>query len=100
MPFKFFNMWCSHPNFKEVVMECWKEPIMGHSLYILTQKLKRLKAVLKKWNKETFGNIRFKVEEETKRLEPMHEQFESGNVTEDFVMNMVDQENQVELLLQ
>ncbi|KAF9590368.1 hypothetical protein IFM89_033894 [Coptis chinensis] len=80
----------------------WKykvEPIMGHSLYILTQKLKRLKAVLKKWNKETFGNIRFKVEEETKTLELMHEQFESGNVMEEFVMNMVDQENQVELLL-
>ncbi|KAF9616543.1 hypothetical protein IFM89_030004 [Coptis chinensis] len=100
MPFKFFNMWCSHPKFREVVMESWQEPIMGHSLYILTQKLKRLKGVLKKWNKDTFGNIRFKVEEETKRLEQMHEHFESGNVSEDFVMNMVDQENQVELLLQ
>ncbi|KAF9622621.1 hypothetical protein IFM89_032520 [Coptis chinensis] len=100
MPFKFFNMWCSHPKFKDVVMESWQEPLSGHSLYILTQKLKRLKAALKKWNKETFGNIRFKVEEETKRLELMHEQFESGDVTEDFVMNMVDQENQVELLLQ
>ncbi|KAF9590944.1 hypothetical protein IFM89_000489 [Coptis chinensis] len=54
MPFKFFNMWCSHPKFKDVVMESWQEPLSGHSLYILTQKLKRLKAVLKKWNKETF----------------------------------------------
>ncbi|KAF9612711.1 hypothetical protein IFM89_003253 [Coptis chinensis] len=23
MPFKFFNMWCSHPKFREVVMDSW-----------------------------------------------------------------------------
>ncbi|KAF9607732.1 hypothetical protein IFM89_000079 [Coptis chinensis] len=69
MPFKFFNMWCSHLKFRKVVMDSWQEPILGHSIYILTQKLKRLKGVLKKWNKDTFGNIRLKVEEETKKLE-------------------------------
>ncbi|KAF9622129.1 hypothetical protein IFM89_029413 [Coptis chinensis] len=99
MPFKFFNMWCCHPNFREVVMDSWQAPIMGHSIYILTQKPKRLKGILKKWNKDTFGNIIFKVEEETKKLKQMHEQFENGNVTEDFTMNMVDQENQVEFML-
>ncbi|KAF9595957.1 hypothetical protein IFM89_006703 [Coptis chinensis] len=100
IPFKFFNMWCTHPNFKEVVLDSWQTPIMGHSIFILTQKLKRLKGVLKKWNKDTFGNIKFKVEAETKKLEHMHEQFENGNVIEDFTMHMVDHENQEELLLQ
>ncbi|KAF9600121.1 hypothetical protein IFM89_003668 [Coptis chinensis] len=59
-----------------------------------------LKGVLKKWNKDIFGNIKVKVEEETKKLEQMQDQFEKGNVTEEFTMHMVDQENQVELLLQ
>ncbi|KAF9614628.1 hypothetical protein IFM89_019605 [Coptis chinensis] len=63
------------------------------------QKLKRLKGVLKKWKKDTFGNIKVKVEDETKKLEQMQEQFEKGNVTEEFTIHMVDQENQVELLL-
>ncbi|KAF9615242.1 hypothetical protein IFM89_022504 [Coptis chinensis] len=93
-------MWCTHPTFRDTVSESWQIPIQGNSIFILTQKLKRLKGVLKEWNKDIFGNIKVKVEEETKKLEQMQDQFEKGNVTEEFTMHMVDQENQVELLLQ
>ncbi|KAF9605051.1 hypothetical protein IFM89_013721 [Coptis chinensis] len=51
VPFKFFNMWCSHPSFREVVQQSWEVPILGHSIFALTQKLKRLKGVLKRWNR-------------------------------------------------
>ncbi|KAF9606887.1 hypothetical protein IFM89_029486 [Coptis chinensis] len=98
-PFKFFNMWCTHPTFRDIVFDSWQQPILGNSIFILTQKLKRLKGVLKKWNKDTFGNIKVKVEAESKKLEQMQDQFEKGNVTEDFATQMVDQENQVELQL-
>ncbi|KAF9619067.1 hypothetical protein IFM89_005081 [Coptis chinensis] len=99
-PFKFFNMWCTHPTFRDTVPDSWQIPLLGNSIFILMQKLKRLKGVLKKWNKDTFGNIKVKVEDETKKLEHMQEQFKKGNVTKEFIVQMVDQENQVELLLQ
>ncbi|KAF9602111.1 hypothetical protein IFM89_025156 [Coptis chinensis] len=97
---KLFNMRCSHPTFKELVLDSWKDPILGHSIFILTQKLKKLKGVLKRWNREMFGNIKYKVEEETKKLDKMHEIFEKGTMTKEFTMQMVDQENHVEHLLQ
>ncbi|KAF9618077.1 hypothetical protein IFM89_000028 [Coptis chinensis] len=68
-PFKFFNMWCTHPTFRDTVFESWQIPHQENSIFILMQKLKRLKGVLKKWNKDTFGNIKVKVEDETKKLE-------------------------------
>ncbi|KAF9613315.1 hypothetical protein IFM89_006825 [Coptis chinensis] len=100
MPFKFFNRWCTDPNFKDIVKASWEIPIWGHSIFILTQKLKRLKATPKKWNKEVFGNITSKVEKESKNLERMQNQFEMETVTEEFIEMMVEQEKKVELLLQ
>ncbi|KAF9606065.1 hypothetical protein IFM89_023088 [Coptis chinensis] len=100
MPFKFFNIWCTDPNFRDIVKASWEIPIWGHSIFILTQKLKRLKATLKKWNKELFGNITSKVEMESKNLERMQNQFETETVPEEFIEMMVEQEKKVELLLQ
>ncbi|KAF9619406.1 hypothetical protein IFM89_006593 [Coptis chinensis] len=100
MPFKIFNMWCTDPNFRDIVKASWEIPIWGHSIFILTQKLKKLKATLKKWNKEVFGNITSKVEMESKNLERMQNQFETETMTEEFIEMMVEQEKKVELLLQ
>ncbi|KAF9606635.1 hypothetical protein IFM89_027316 [Coptis chinensis] len=70
-PFRFFNMWTSHPDFLEVVKENWKVPIEGHSLFILSQKLKKLKQKLKHWNKYVFGNLGTKITEATHNLEAL-----------------------------
>ncbi|KAF9622560.1 hypothetical protein IFM89_032125 [Coptis chinensis] len=100
IPFKFFNMWCSHSTFRDTVQANWDVPMSGHSIYILTQKLKRLKSTLKVWNREIFGNIKFQVEEESKSLEQMQKHFEQGSMNEEFTMQMVNQENKVEQLLE
>ncbi|KAF9620903.1 hypothetical protein IFM89_015300 [Coptis chinensis] len=100
VPFKFFNMWCSHPSFRDTVKAIWDVPLAGHSIYIMTQKLKQLKSALKVWNREIFGNIKFQVEEESKSLELMQKHFDQGNTDEDFNMQMVNQENKVEKLLE
>ncbi|KAF9625204.1 hypothetical protein IFM89_020438 [Coptis chinensis] len=100
VPFKFFNMWCSQPSFRDKVKAIWDVPLAGHSIYILTQKLKRLKSALKVWNREIFGNIKFQVEEESKSLELMQKHFDQGNTDEDFNMQMLNQDNKVEKLLE
>ncbi|KAL8465251.1 hypothetical protein ACS0TY_034671 [Phlomoides rotata] len=63
-PFKFFNCWISHPGFSRFIKYKWKcHDIQGWGAYILKEKLKHMKADLKKWSNKTFGLIDLKVEE-------------------------------------
>lgn len=58
-PFRFEKFWMMHPNFKRLIMEWWKgmADMGGSRMFNLQQNLKHIKENLKKWNKETFGNI-------------------------------------------
>ncbi|XP_062096322.1 uncharacterized protein LOC133802092 [Humulus lupulus] len=56
-PFRFFDMWCSHPDFNRRFLESWKEPVIGTPMYRLCVKLKRVKAILRELNKKGFGDV-------------------------------------------
>nr|GMD79670.1 uncharacterized protein LOC109184888 [Ipomoea batatas] len=56
-PFKFFNMWISHPKFKTIVKDSWDIFIDGTHQYSFAMHLKALKSPLKRLNKEDFGHI-------------------------------------------
>lgn len=57
-PFRFINAWFTHPQFRETVEKSWREEgIVGWGGFVLKEKLKRLKEVLKSWNKEHFGHL-------------------------------------------
>lgn len=60
-PFKFEAMWIQHPDFLKLVADTWSSDIAGHSQFVLAQKLKSMKQVLKVWNKTVFGDIKLKV---------------------------------------
>ncbi|GAA0145059.1 hypothetical protein LIER_42839 [Lithospermum erythrorhizon] len=62
--FRFQNMWLQHENFKRVVADSWSVPIYREPMYVLWHKLKRLKANLKHWTKNTFGNIFSQIEQD------------------------------------
>ena len=58
-PFRFEKLWLIHPNFLNTLQNWWFDlQVIGRSkMYIFQQKLKILKAHLKKWNMDTFRNI-------------------------------------------
>ena len=56
-PFRFFNFWCDHDSFEELVQLAWNEPVWGSAQYSLSLKLKRLKAALKVFNRQCFSNL-------------------------------------------
>ncbi|XP_026416967.1 uncharacterized protein LOC113312428 [Papaver somniferum] len=56
-PFRFQQMWLTHPSFLQVVIDSWNEDIIGNPIFIFMNKLKRLKNILKTWNWEIFGNV-------------------------------------------
>ena len=59
--FKFENMWLKEEGFVNKVHGWWTGyEFTGTPSFVLTCKLKALKEDLKKWNKETFGNVHYK----------------------------------------
>ncbi|KAF9621321.1 hypothetical protein IFM89_019407 [Coptis chinensis] len=78
----------------------WEPDIIeGHSVFVLTQKLKRLKGALKCWNRNIFGNLDTKVREESEVLETMQKELER-NFTDALATDLINQENKVEGLLE
>lgn len=59
--FKFLNHWSDHDSFLKIVQDSWDIPIMGSPMYILTQKLNRLKSSLKQFNATFFSNLSVRV---------------------------------------
>ena len=58
-PFRFKKLWLLQPDFPEKLKEWWEEipTIRGTRMYQFQPKLKILKSKIKKWNKESFGNM-------------------------------------------
>lgn len=62
-PFRYFNMWSTHPDFKDFVCRKWDSyRINGWGSFIIKEKLKLLKEDLKKWNAEIFGKVENNIE--------------------------------------
>ncbi|XP_028056846.1 uncharacterized protein LOC114260849 [Camellia sinensis] len=57
-PFRFINAWLLHPKFIVEVKKSWEEAVdPGWAGFRLKRKLANLRAHLKKWNSEVFGNV-------------------------------------------
>jgi hypothetical protein len=50
-------MWSLHPTCREVIADSWNSVVVGCPMFVLSEKLKALKAKLKTWNKNCFGNV-------------------------------------------
>jgi hypothetical protein len=53
--FKFFNSWVLEPDFEQIVANVWNKSKRGNSMFVLQEKLKDLKAVLKQWAYNKYG---------------------------------------------
>ncbi|XVF76997.1 hypothetical protein PTKIN_Ptkin14bG0004700 [Pterospermum kingtungense] len=67
--FKFFNFWANHNAFLEVVGNSWQADEDGNPMERLFKKLKRLKPLLKAFNREHFSNVFGRVNHKQKELE-------------------------------
>ncbi|XP_075085064.1 uncharacterized protein LOC107831932 [Nicotiana tabacum] len=56
-PFKFLNFWTKHAIFIDVVRQNWEADFIGDPFLMFKQNIKRVKAALSKWSRETFGDI-------------------------------------------
>ncbi|XP_075111230.1 uncharacterized protein LOC142181699 [Nicotiana tabacum] len=56
-PFRFLNFWTKHATFMDVVRQNWEADFIWDPFLMFKQKLKRVKAALSRWSRETFGDI-------------------------------------------
>ena len=58
LPFRFENMWLKVDEFKNLINEWWQSiEVRRFGSYVLTEKLKALKAKLRLWNREVFRRV-------------------------------------------
>ncbi|XP_057808693.1 uncharacterized protein LOC131023165 [Salvia miltiorrhiza] len=83
--FRFLNMWCSHEDFLDQVRASWNIPIDSLCpLVRVMKKLKRLRSVLKAWNRDTFGNYNIALVELQQDLGSLQEGIDAHGYTSDF----------------
>ncbi|GAV86107.1 hypothetical protein CFOL_v3_29540 [Cephalotus follicularis] len=56
-PFKYLNVWASHPSFLALVNEVWSQPVGGSPLEAVGRKLRMLKSVLKELHRKYFKDL-------------------------------------------
>ncbi|KAL5137828.1 hypothetical protein HKD37_10G028135 [Glycine soja] len=62
-PFRLLNCWLTDKSFREVVNQSWNSAQVSRwGAYVLKEKIKRLKCILKIWNKEEYGDSFKKVQ--------------------------------------
>lgn len=68
-PFKFFNFWMNHQKFPSLLYQSWSDPLeCDCPMLLLYNKLRRLKPVLRKFNKEFYSDIQKRVLEARREL--------------------------------
>ncbi|RZC55482.1 hypothetical protein C5167_014343 [Papaver somniferum] len=50
------SAWLNHSGLRDVVLNAWQQQFFGCPMYVLIQKMKFLKSVLKTWNKERIAD--------------------------------------------
>ncbi|XP_062080858.1 uncharacterized protein LOC133785653 [Humulus lupulus] len=55
-PFRFYNCWSTHEDFRVIVLDCWLKPAGGIGLQQVLLKLKRLIPILSRFNKQQVGD--------------------------------------------
>lgn len=81
-PFRFLNFWTKHPDFKKLIKDNWRIDFVGCPFYEFQGKIKKIKGVLARWCKETFGNLFQRIATLEDELKIKEIQFEMNNTPE------------------
>ncbi|XP_059292365.1 uncharacterized protein LOC132045804 [Lycium ferocissimum] len=75
-PFKFLNFWVKHDSFLDTVKQHWKADFMANPFILFHHKMKKVKAALMAWSKNTYGNIFQEIESLEDVIKVHEEQYE------------------------
>ncbi|XP_058761354.1 uncharacterized protein LOC131634746 [Vicia villosa] len=68
-PFRVINGWFEIKEFKAFAESSWKNiQVEGNQAYVVKEKFKLFRNILRRWNKEKFGRIDLNIQEATKKI--------------------------------
>ncbi|XP_058783229.1 uncharacterized protein LOC131657895 [Vicia villosa] len=82
--FKFLSMWTLKEEYARIIEEIWNTKVYGCPMYVLDRKLKLLKAKLKYWNKNQFGNVTLNVRNADHTLKEIQRDIGNNGYTDSF----------------
>lgn len=83
-PFKFLSCWLRKEGFKKLVEEEWRNyKVNGWSGFVLKEKLKHIKEVIRNWHREKYGVIEKKIESKMDEVKLMDDKMESDGLTDE-----------------
>lgn len=62
-PFRYCDMWRTHPEYLQIVRDVWKISIYGRPMFILVKKLKQVKLSLRRLYRQKFSNLQERIKE-------------------------------------
>ncbi|XP_042484156.1 uncharacterized protein LOC122064513 [Macadamia integrifolia] len=83
IPFRFNNFWMEHDLFDNVIQDVWNQEIFGNPIFMLSQKLKRVKLFIKPWGRKNFPNIDNEVKKASDHLNSVHQEIEAAGMSDD-----------------
>ncbi|XP_042489634.1 uncharacterized protein LOC122069615 [Macadamia integrifolia] len=83
IPCRFNNFWMEHDLFENVIQDVWNQEISGNPIFILSQKLKRVKLYIKPWGRKKFPNIDNEVKKASNHLNSVHQEIEAAGMSDD-----------------
>lgn len=95
-PFRFFNMWCEHPNFFNIVEKIWQLPVRGCNMYKVYHRLKLVRVESRSLNKREFGHISGQIAQCRQSLEGIRNKL----LDDPFNVGMQKEENKLVIQLQ
>ncbi|XP_042492252.1 uncharacterized protein LOC122071862 [Macadamia integrifolia] len=72
-----------HDHFDNVIQDVWNQEISGNPIFILSQKLKRVKLYIKPWARKNFPNIDNEVKKASDHLNSVHQEIEAIGMSDD-----------------
>lgn len=79
-------MLLQHPDCEKLVSDAWNTSWFGCPIYVLNQKLKKVKRKLIDWNRNVFGNVNDKVINAMNNLSRFQENFDSHAENDDLIL--------------
>ncbi|XP_042504795.1 uncharacterized protein LOC122081671 [Macadamia integrifolia] len=90
IPFRLHGFRMENENFLLVVDEAWKMQLIGDPIYVLSEKLKRVKGLLKVWARDSFPNLNMELEQATKILKMIQDSIEESGMSDDLFNKEAD----------
>ncbi|KZV36660.1 hypothetical protein F511_26667 [Dorcoceras hygrometricum] len=97
IPFKFYNMWCSHADFENLIRDNWFLHGHGTQQFLLKKRLAKLKTILKNLNSMHFSSISSRADAARIKLEELQLKILNGDT---IMEDIVEVRRKAEFLLQ